>query len=104
MSKNFFPPRPELGPTIYAYEDTNPQYSGLFKIGYTTINAKTRVAQQYPIVKPGKPPYRIVLEEVAMRNDGTLAALAEECRLEALTDGATVLGIEEHLREVGNYD
>ena len=29
------------------------------------------MAQQYPTLKPGKPPYRIVLEESAMRNDGT---------------------------------
>jgi len=26
MSKEFFPPRPESRPTIYAYEDKNPQY------------------------------------------------------------------------------
>ena len=71
MSKEFFPPRPESKPTIYAYEDTNPQYRGLLKIGYTTVDAQTRVARQYPTRRPGKPPYRIVLEESAMRNDGT---------------------------------
>lgn len=71
MSKEFFPPRPDSKPVIYAYEDTNPQYSGLLKVGYTTLDVQTRVAQQYPIKKPGKPPYRIVLEETAMRNDGT---------------------------------
>jgi hypothetical protein len=55
---NFFPPRPESKPTIYAYEDTNPQYAGLLKIGYTTVDAQTRVAQQYyPTLRPGKPPY-----------------------------------------------
>ena len=70
MSKDFFPPRPESRPTIYAYADTNPQYAGLLKVGYTTADAKTRVAQQYPTLRPGKPPYRIVLEESAMRNDG----------------------------------
>jgi hypothetical protein len=43
----------------------------LLKIGYTTVDAQRRVAQQYPTLKPGKPPYRIVLEESAMRNDGT---------------------------------
>lgn len=68
---NFFPPRPESNPVIYAYEDTNPQYAGLLKVGYTTIDARTRVAQQYPTLRPGKPPYRILLEEPAMRNDGT---------------------------------
>ncbi|MFQ5598844.1 MAG: GIY-YIG nuclease family protein [Nitrospiria bacterium] len=72
MSKDFFPPRPDSNPRIYAYEDTNPQYAGLLKVGYTTIDVQTRVAQQYPTKKPGKPPYRIVLEEPAMRNDGTV--------------------------------
>jgi len=72
MTKEFFPPRPEVNPTIYAYEDTNPQYKGLLKVGYTTVDAKSRVAQQYPTKKPGKLPYRIVLEEPAMRNDGTV--------------------------------
>lgn len=72
MSKEFFPPRPESRPTIYAYEDTNPQYAGLLKVGYTTVDAQTRVAQQYPTLRPGTPPYRIVLEESAMRNDGTV--------------------------------
>ncbi len=71
MSKEFFPPRPESKPTIYAYEDTNPQYKGLLKVGYTTKDVRVRVAQQYPTKKPGKPPYKIVLEESAMRNDGS---------------------------------
>lgn len=71
MSKDFFPPRPDSKPTIYAYEDTNPQYTGLLKIGYTTLDVQTRVAQQYPTVRPGRLPYRIVLEESAMRNNGT---------------------------------
>jgi len=71
MNKDFFPQRPDSRPIIYAYEDTNPQYQGLLKVGYTTLDAKMRVAQQYPTLRPGKPPYRIVLEESAMRNDGT---------------------------------
>lgn len=72
MSSGFFPPRPESRPSIYAYEDTNPQYAGLLKVGYTTVDVPSRVAQQYPTLRPGKPPYRIVLEESAMRNDGTV--------------------------------
>jgi hypothetical protein len=72
MSKDFFPLRPESQPTIYAYEDTNPQYASLLKVGYTTVDVQSRVAQQYPTLRPGKPPYRIVLEESAMRNDGTV--------------------------------
>ena len=72
MSKDFFPPRPEPRPTIYAYEDTNPQYAELLKVGYTTVDAQSRVAAQYPTLRPGKLPYRIVLEEPAMRNDGSV--------------------------------
>ena len=71
MSKEFFPPRPDARPTIYAYRDTNPQYEGLLKVGYTTKSAQARVAEQYPIIKPGKAPYHILVEESAMRNDGT---------------------------------
>ena len=37
MSKEFFPPRPESRPTIYAYEDTNPQYAGLLKVGLSFL-------------------------------------------------------------------
>jgi len=72
MNKEFFPPRPESKPTIYAYEDTNPQYAGLLKVGYTTVDTRSRVGQQYPTLKPGPLPYHIVLEENAMRNDGTV--------------------------------
>jgi hypothetical protein len=72
MSKDFFPRRPEVQPKIYAYEDTNPQYAGLFKVGYTTKDVGERVAEQYPTRRPGPPPYRIVLEEPAMRRDGTV--------------------------------
>jgi hypothetical protein len=72
MDNEFFPPRPEARPIIYAYEDTNPQYKGLLKVGYSTRTAAERVAEQYPIVRPGELPYRIVFEESAMRNDGTI--------------------------------
>jgi hypothetical protein len=44
--------------------------AGLLKIGYTTANAQTRIARQYPTKRPRKPPCRIVLDESAMRNDG----------------------------------
>lgn len=68
---NFFPTRPQAKPTIYAYEDTNPQYKGLLKVGYTGIDVQKRIAQQYPTLRPGSLPYHIVLEESAMRADGT---------------------------------
>src|SRR5690606_33543664 len=66
-----FPARSESRPTIYAYEDNNPQFAGMLKVGYTVKSAKERVAAQYPIQRPGDPTYRIVLEEAAMRADGT---------------------------------
>lgn len=71
MAQIFFPKRPEVKPTIYAYEDTNPQYKGLLKVGYTGIGVQKRVAQQYPTLRPGRLPYHIVLEESAMRTDGS---------------------------------
>lgn len=71
MPKEYFPSRPELNPRIYAYEDSNPEYKGLMKVGFTTQSVEARVAQQYPTLKPGKPPYRIVLDESAMRGDGS---------------------------------
>jgi hypothetical protein len=69
MPQDFFPQRSTATPKIYAYEDTHPQYQGLLKIGYTTVDVRERVAQQYPTLRPGKLPYKIVLEESAMRND-----------------------------------
>ena len=70
MNREFFPKKSEANPTIYAYADTNPQYAGLLKVGFTTLDAKTRVAQQYPIIKPGALPYFIAVEESAMKTDG----------------------------------
>ncbi|MDR0550827.1 MAG: GIY-YIG nuclease family protein, partial [Spirochaetaceae bacterium] len=40
------------------------------KIGFTNGDVQKRVAEQFPTARPGKPPYRIVLEESAMKNDG----------------------------------
>lgn len=52
MATDFFPQRPNAHPMIYAYEDTNPQYQGLLKVGYTAIDVDKRVAQQYPTKRP----------------------------------------------------
>jgi len=72
MDKEFFPLRPEASPMIYAYEDGNPDYRGLLKVGFTAIDVRQRVAQQYPTKRPdGKVPYRIVFEESAMYPDGS---------------------------------
>lgn len=69
MPQDFFPIRPEVTPTIYAYEllgvDT---HAGLLKVGYTDRDAKIRVAEQ---LKTSAVKYRIVFEESAMRNDGS---------------------------------
>ena len=71
MDTAFFPLRPESHPLLYAYDDTNPQYRGLLKVGYTAVDVDKRVAQQYPIKRPdGSVPYRIVLRESAMYSDG----------------------------------
>ena len=56
MNKNLFPPRPDSNPRIYAYMDTNPQYKGLLKVGFTNNDVQKRVAQQYPTARPGALP------------------------------------------------
>jgi len=73
MANNvFFPERPDARPMIYAYSDSNPQYQGLLKVGYTERDVEKRVAQQYPTKRPdGVVPYKIVLSMPAMRPDGT---------------------------------
>ncbi len=72
MRKEIFPKRPEYNLRIYAYRDTNPQYKGLLRVGQTTRSVETRVKEQYPSARPGTPPYEIVLNESAMRPDGTV--------------------------------
>jgi hypothetical protein len=72
MSKKFFPRRLVVTPSIYAYEEPgNTELAGLLKIGFTNGDVRKRVAQQYPTARPGKPSYKIVLEESAMKNDGS---------------------------------
>ena len=72
MANEFFPQRPHAHPMIYAYEDTNPQYRGLLKVGYTAVDVDKRVAQQYPVKRPdGSKPYRILYRESAMYPDGS---------------------------------
>lgn len=69
MSLDFFSPRPEITPTIYAYELKGVEsHKGYIKVGYTDRDAATRIAEQ---MHTSAVPYRILLEESAMRNDGT---------------------------------
>lgn len=72
MKNDFFPLRPDAVPMIYAYEDTNPAYEGLLKVGYTARDVDKRVAEQYPTKRPDdKIPYKIVYRESAMFSDGS---------------------------------
>lgn len=71
MNEPFFPQRPEVQPKIYAYEDSHPEYKGLLKIGYTTRDVRGRISEQYPTKAPVDDRWSIVLEEVAMRHDGS---------------------------------
>ena len=67
-------------PRIYAY--TEPQFKttpwknrrrgyGLIKVGFTTKSAHERISEQFGTNKPIDNPYEILLDEVAIRNDGT---------------------------------
>ncbi|MEI6822155.1 MAG: DEAD/DEAH box helicase family protein [Bacteroidota bacterium] len=69
MSDKFFPQRPEANPTIYAYELIDVEsHKGLLKVGYTSRTSKNRIEEQ---LKTSRVKYNIVLEESAMRNDGS---------------------------------
>lgn len=69
MKHDFFPPRPKLTPTIYAYKILNASNrEGLLKVGFTSRNAETRVKEQ---LQTSGMQYEIVLEESAIRNDGS---------------------------------
>ena len=71
MVEEFFPNEISTFPRIYAYRDKNTEYDGLLKVGYTTRSVEERVAEQYPTLRPGDLPYEIVLDDSAMRNNGT---------------------------------
>jgi hypothetical protein len=67
--KEFFPPRPSVNPTIYAYELPNDsKRKGQIKIGYTDRDAPTRIKEQ---IGATRAEYKIVFEESAMRADGS---------------------------------
>ncbi len=72
MSGSYFPARPAVRPSIYAYRDKNPSHANFLKVGYTEIDVEKRVAQQFPVIQPGEgKPYEIVFAESAMRTDGS---------------------------------
>lgn len=70
MSKqDFFPPRPKANPKIYAYRIPDvPSREWLLKIGFTTRDARKRIAEQ---LQTSGLEYEIVLIKPAMRNDGS---------------------------------
>ena len=69
MNIDFFPQKPDINPTIYAYElvgvDT---HKNLLKVGYTSRTSQIRIEEQ---LKTARLQYTIVLEESAIRNDGS---------------------------------
>ncbi|MDR1051982.1 MAG: GIY-YIG nuclease family protein [Deltaproteobacteria bacterium] len=72
MNKVIFPKFPKLDPVIYAYELTNPKFSGLLKVGHTGQGAEKRVARIFSVKNPdGLEQYRIVFSESAMYSDGS---------------------------------
>ena len=66
MSNELFP---SLNPPrIYAYSDS--RFKDCLKVGYTTKTVAERVAEQYPVKLPNQS-YKIELDEIAMREDGS---------------------------------
>lgn len=63
---NFFPSKNV--PKIYAYSDT--RFPNFLKVGYTTKTVEERVKEQFPVVLPNQS-YKIELEELAIRENGT---------------------------------
>lgn len=71
----------QIRPHIYAY--TEPQFEkapwtgarsgkGIIKVGYTTKDVKERIDEQFPVKGPHGKSYTILLDEFAIRDDGTL--------------------------------
>ena len=68
MAQHFFPQRPTVTPTIYAYKLVGVEsHKGFLKVGYTDRTAKERIDEQ---LHTSKVKYEIVLVESAMTNDG----------------------------------
>jgi len=64
------PAKPRLRPRIYAYSIDDAAHAGLLKIGQTTRDVKSRVAEQLKTAAIKN--YRIELDEPAEREDGSL--------------------------------
>ena len=69
MAQEFFKARPDVTPTIYAYELVGvSSHEGYLKVGYTDRNVETRIKEQ---LHTSGVPYKIVIKESAMRPDGS---------------------------------
>lgn len=69
MEEELFPQRPNLIPTIYAYElPTVPSHKGYIKVGYTGRDVDTRIKEQ---LHTSGVRYRLLGTWPAMRNDGS---------------------------------
>ncbi len=68
MVQDFFPQRPKVTPTIYAYKLIGvTTHDGYLKIGYTDRTAKERIEEQ---LHTSKVHYEIMMVESAMTSDG----------------------------------
>lgn len=64
--------RPDVTPTIYAYNEPGSAHAEYIKVGYTNRSAQERIDEQFPTLRPGdQKPYEILLIESAVRADGT---------------------------------
>lgn len=69
MAQEFFKARPDVTPTIYAYELMGvSSHEGYLKVGYTDRNVEIRIREQ---LHTSGVPYKIVIKESAMRPDGS---------------------------------
>ncbi len=69
MENKYFSERPDIKPKIYVYEIPDAgNRKGLLKIGYTTRDVRERIKEQLGTAGLN---YNILLEENAIRNDGT---------------------------------
>lgn len=59
-----------IKPKIYAYTTPEFKEKGFLKIGYTTRDVNTRIAEQFPTKNPHLNPYEIVLDELAIDKNG----------------------------------
>lgn len=70
MNQEFFPPRPQVNPTIYVYELVDVKsHKGYIKVGYTERNVDERIKEQ---LHASAVKYRILYKEPCVCSDGTV--------------------------------